>query len=110
MGQVSWQPTDLITDAAPGTVPGLVENVAGKIDSRGEQAVLLQATVVGSGYVLCEVYVWNGTSYVNTLCDFRLDASYPLVDLPGGLIYAIFVSGTSGTVTSWGIRYGLESE
>ncbi len=110
MSTLTWQPSPFITNSVPGTLPDVAEGIIGKIDARGEDAVVLQAEVVGGGYILCDIYIWNGSRYVNTLCDVRLDAAYPMSDLPGGVVYAIWVASTVGTVTSWSVRYGLETE
>jgi hypothetical protein len=109
MSRLNWQSTPFITNVAPGTLPSTVEMVAGRVDTRGEESLLLSAKVVGGGSILCETYVWNGTEYVHTKTDYKLDADFPIVEIAGGAIYAFWISATEGVVTSWNIRYGLET-
>lgn len=110
MSRVAWQPSPLITNAAPGTLPAGVQAIVGKIDTLGEDTLHLNAKVTGSGSIMVDVYVWNGTEYVSTRADYMMDATYPYLDLPAGQIYAIWVYETRGTVTAWEVRYGLETQ
>lgn len=110
MSVVTWQSGPFITDVSPGVSPDVVLNIPNTIDATGEDSAILQAEVVGGGSILCDVYIWNGVKYINTLTDILLDSAYPTTFIPGGLVYAIYVYSTVGVVTSWSIKYGLESQ
>ncbi len=104
---IIWDGSSVWDSVNPGVAPGAVQIIRNSYDARGKMEMVFAYDDTGAGsYVIVTMYIWNGSAYVKTGSEFRLqDGEENIFFEDGGQYYAVMVDDTNA-FGLWSLNVG----